>query len=232
MVQPASSSSSYPPAISANDMGESPPTRSVRGRAVSNMSQADVSIATDSIDTASSPQKFVPFFSISRFLKGSNDNNFVAPMSEPSSSGGVDDDNRSEVPSLSSLEAGTYAYENVLEPAPEPPMTLQEKARFFFRDSYPTHFDPPSCHDDNDDKTDVECLSNSSRSERSEEEHRTRLPPRRQSSHAILDPSNILFPNVSRLRDEHSMTTYMFSVFVGCVALFVLVIFLLVVNLK
>ena len=243
MTTPATGGSSASSSSSVVlDMEEYQPTRS---RTASAVSQCDLSQAEESIDTTTTPKRYMPFFSISRFLRGPHqgssssvisDDDEPPVMSEPSSTSD-EDDNRSDVPSLSSLEAGENHRRVLMAPtAPEPvvavPMTIEEKARFFLN-SYPSHFEPPSCNsnthkNDVDGQTDSECGSNSSRSSLTSQDWSVRFPP----THTVLDKQSILFPTVSRFRDQQACTSYMFSVFVGVVVLIVLIVFMLVMNLR
>ena len=247
-----------PVGMSPMDVGDAPPTRSVRGRSrtSSSVSQDDVSDAGESIDTTSTPMRFLPYFSLRRFLRGPNhDGNSSADennnnhddeegqiMSEPSTTSN-EDDNRSEVPSLSSLEAGDLPRPRRLEPAPEPvaptPMTTAEERLRYFLNAYPSHFENSTIEEEDDkiqnnstdEQTDSECASNSSQSSLTSQDISSSLA-RYPDAYNILDKQSILFPTVSRFRDNQSCTSYFFSVFVGVVVLIALIVFMLVMNLR
>ena len=137
------------------DMGESPPTRSVRGRTHSSFSQDEVSDAGESIDTTTTPMRYMPFFSVRRFLRGPNQDSSTSSISgaeneaDPSSTSNEDDNH--SVPSLSSLEAGEHTRR--LEPAPEStaPLSAEERLRYFLN-SYPSHFEAQQYDYDTNDK--------------------------------------------------------------------------------
>lgn len=226
--------------VAPTDMGESPPTRPVRGRTISSVSQDDLSDAGESIDTTHTPMRHMPFFSVRRFLRGPNQDSSASSISgaendaEPSSNSNEEDNH--SVPSLSSLEAGEY--NRRLEPAPEPtaPLTSEERLRYFLS-SYPSQFEAQQYDYDTNDKihqnntdeqTDSECASNSSHSSVSSSHESSRYL----AVYGVLDRQSILFPTVSQFRDQHSCTSYFFSVFVGVVGITALVVFMLVMNLR